>query len=66
MSALGFGGPPLDALLRTFDDDVELLTSPVYLSLTAPVVARFDAIARCRSAYSREPMLAPMLPKIAG
>lgn len=27
VSALGFGGPPLDALLRTFDDDVRLLAS---------------------------------------
>lgn len=27
VSALGFGGPPLEALLRTFDDDVRLLAS---------------------------------------
>lgn len=27
VSALGFGGPPLDALLRTFEDDVRLLAS---------------------------------------
>jgi putative PIN family toxin of toxin-antitoxin system len=27
VSALGFGGSPLDALLRTFDDDVRLLAS---------------------------------------
>lgn len=27
VSALGFGGPPLDALLRTFDDDFRLLAS---------------------------------------
>ncbi|WP_254545190.1 putative toxin-antitoxin system toxin component, PIN family [Halomarina pelagica] len=27
VSALGFGGPSLDALLRTFDDDVRLLVS---------------------------------------
>jgi len=27
VSALGFGGSPLDALLRTFEDDVRLLAS---------------------------------------
>lgn len=27
VSALGFGGPPLDAVLRTFDDDVRLVAS---------------------------------------
>jgi putative PIN family toxin of toxin-antitoxin system len=27
VSALGFGGPPLDVLLRTFDDEVRLLVS---------------------------------------
>lgn len=27
VSALGFGGPPLDVLLRTFDDDIRLLAS---------------------------------------
>lgn len=27
VSALGFGGPPLDALLRAFDDDVRLVAS---------------------------------------
>lgn len=27
VSALGFGGPPLDAVLRTFEDDVRLLGS---------------------------------------
>jgi predicted nucleic acid-binding protein len=27
VSALGFGGPPLDVLLRTFDDEVRLLAS---------------------------------------
>lgn len=27
VSALGFGGPPLDTLLRTFDDEVRLVAS---------------------------------------
>lgn len=27
VSALGFGGPPLDALLRSFEDDVRVLAS---------------------------------------
>lgn len=27
VSALGFGGPPLDTLLRTFEDDIRLLAS---------------------------------------
>lgn len=27
VSALGFGGPPLDALLRTFDQGIRLLAS---------------------------------------
>lgn len=31
VSALGFGGPPLDAVLRTFDDDVQLLASEATL-----------------------------------
>lgn len=32
VSALGFGGTPLDALLRTFDDDIQLLASEATLS----------------------------------
>lgn len=31
VSALGFGGPPLDVLLRTFDDEVRLLASEATL-----------------------------------
>lgn len=31
VSALGFGGPPLDVLLRTFDDEVRLLASAATL-----------------------------------
>ncbi|MFB6073945.1 MAG: putative toxin-antitoxin system toxin component, PIN family [Haloarculaceae archaeon] len=32
VSALGFGGRPLDALLRTFDDDVRMLASEATLA----------------------------------
>lgn len=32
VSALGFGGTPLEALLRTFDDDIQLLVSEATLS----------------------------------
>jgi predicted nucleic acid-binding protein len=31
VSALGFGGPPLEVLLRTFDDEVRLLASEATL-----------------------------------
>lgn len=39
VSALGFGGTPLDCLLRTFDDDVELYASEDTLDEFARVMA---------------------------
>lgn len=39
VSALGFGGRPLEALLRTFDDDVQLIASEETLAELERVVA---------------------------